>query len=276
VTIAPWQHAAALALAAFDVIVRGMRMQLLMPISLGRAVRVNAYGDAAATLTPARLGGELARFLGFRRERIVLEDTLSALGVELVADWVLVLLAGALLAGLYGAHLADYLRRLMMTLASPGLAWLVALAIVLGTAGGVALGRGRWRVPPALRGSLVASLRRARALSAGRLVVVGLLTVASIAARIIILPVLVWGLDRVSFGATLFGSFVLVFGQHVLPSPAGAGGVELGFLAGFGGVMPGADAALLLLSWRWYASLLPAGLGGVLLLVELLRRLAAR
>src|SRR5437773_2313490 len=57
-------HLAALALCAADVVVRAVRLRLLVPgapdLSLWRAVTINAYGDAASAVTPARLRRGLA------------------------------------------------------------------------------------------------------------------------------------------------------------------------------------------------------------------------
>jgi uncharacterized membrane protein YbhN (UPF0104 family) len=73
--------------------------------------------------------------------------------------------------------------------------------------------------------------------------------------------VLVAGLPRIDSGAVVLGSFVLLFGQLVLPTPAGAGGVELGFVGGFAGKVSAGDLATLLLSWRAYTLILSAVLG---------------
>lgn len=60
--------------------------------------------------------------------------------------------------------------------------------------------------------------------------------------------------------AAWFGSFLLVYGQLVLPTPAGVGVVELGFLGGAAGELGGGIG--LLLAWRWWTSGVPV-LGGL-------------
>jgi hypothetical protein len=49
----------------------------------------------------------------------------------------------------------------------------------------------------------------------------------------------------------LLGSFALLYSQLVLPLPAGAGAVDLGFLGGVAGNL-GDGAGGLLLAWRFY------------------------
>src|SRR5260370_18134174 len=57
---------AALGLFGADVAVRTVRIRLLVPgtphPTLWQAITINAYGDAAAAVTPPRLGGDPARF----------------------------------------------------------------------------------------------------------------------------------------------------------------------------------------------------------------------
>jgi uncharacterized membrane protein YbhN (UPF0104 family) len=57
----------------------------------------------------------------------------------------------------------------------------------------------------------------------------------------------------------MLGSFALLYSQLVLPTPSGAGVVELGFLGGAAGDL-GDHQAWLLLAWRFYTN----GLGVLL------------
>jgi uncharacterized membrane protein YbhN (UPF0104 family) len=55
-----------------------------------------------------------------------------------------------------------------------------------------------------------------------------------------------------------------LYGQLAVPTPAGAGAVELGFVGGFAESMSPRALAALLLAWRLYTLILGAALGGVL------------
>jgi uncharacterized membrane protein YbhN (UPF0104 family) len=92
-----------------------------------------------------------------------------------------------------------------------------------------------------------------------------MLTAVSMAARTAILPILVANHPGIDVGSVIPGSFALLFGQLALPTPAGAGGVELGFVGGFAGAMSARDLAALLIAWRAYTLILGAALGAVLL-----------
>jgi hypothetical protein len=63
-------HLAVLALVLLDAVVRGVRLRFMLPVTLGRCLVVNTCGDAIASLTPARLGGEPVRFVGFLRSGV--------------------------------------------------------------------------------------------------------------------------------------------------------------------------------------------------------------
>jgi uncharacterized membrane protein YbhN (UPF0104 family) len=80
------------------------------------------------------------------------------------------------------------------------------------------------------------------------------LSAFAMAARIAILPVLALTLPSPPApGAVIFGSFALLYSQMVLPTPSGAGVVELGFLGGAAGEL-GAEEGWVLIAWRFYTN----------------------
>src|SRR5438128_2638531 len=95
-------HLLALALLALDCLVRAWRIQLATwtsgaRLSFGDAFRLNLYGEAASQLTPNRLGGEPARFLGLTESGLRPVTGLVAIGVEVACEWPVFLLAAAAL-----------------------------------------------------------------------------------------------------------------------------------------------------------------------------------
>ena len=253
-------HLAALALCATDVVVRAVRLRLLVPgdarLSLWQAVTINAYGDAASAVTPGRVGGDPARFLACRRAGVEAPRVLAGLAVEALIDWVL-LAAATVVLGLVFADTA-----------AAGARHLVALA--LGSAAAA-----RWyrrRLPTGALGSIPAAWQRARRLGWACVTLAATITAVSMALRVAILPVLVAGQPGLATGAVVLGSFTLLFGQLALPTPAGAGAVELGFVGGFAGTLSAATLATLLIAWRVYTLILPAALGALLFAREALGR----
>src|SRR3989449_1876768 len=103
----PMNHLLALALLGVDSLVRAWRIQLAVWTAGGRlsvtdAFRLNLYGEAVSQLTPNRLGGEPARFLGLAEARLRPVTALVAIGGEVACGWPGFLIAAASLIAYYG------------------------------------------------------------------------------------------------------------------------------------------------------------------------------
>ena len=265
-------HLIAILLLAVDCAARAGRIQLAAWAAGGRvsfldALRLNLYGEAASTLTPNRLGGEPARFLGLTWSGLRVVPSLVALGVEVAAEWPVFGIMAVALAGYYvpdWSQAAD--RFLSHSLARDLLGFeliaLVVLIVIWTLQRLVRPGAIRHRVRRQWRVAL-AHVRRARwwVLFAG-----ALLTAVSLAARALILPALAFGHpDAPPFNVMFFGSLALIHAPLVVPLPSGGGGIEVAFLSGFAGDFgPGHQIAMLLL-WRFYTTILLTVLGIYLL-----------
>jgi len=273
-------HFLALVLLALDSLFRAWRIQLAAWTAGGRlsffdAFRLNLYGEAASQLTPNRLGGEPARFLGLNEARLRPVTALVAIGVEVACEWPVFLLAAAALFVYYVPDWRDaagvWLHRhragelvvievitLVVLLCTYLLQRLVRSGMIRHRV------RRQWRVA-------WAHVRRAP-----RWVLGGgaLLTVASVAARALILPALAWGMPgRPPFHQMFFGALALIHAPLVVPLPSGGGGLEVAFLQGFAGDFGPAQVTMLLL-WRFYTAVLLTVLG-VFVLVRRLGYAAA-
>jgi len=255
-------HLLALALLGVDCLVRAWRIQLAVWTAGGRlsfsdAFRLNLYGEAASQLTPNRLGGEPARFLGLAEAGVRPVTGIVAIGVEVAAEWpVFVFAAGSLIA-YYVPDWQDAARTwlrhhratelvtievtvLLVLLAAYLLQRLVRAGFVRHRV------RRQWRVA-------WAHVRRAPlwALGAG-----ALLTVVSLASRALILPALAFGMPNAPpFREMFFGALALLHAPLVVPLPSGGGGLEVAFLNGFAGDF-GARQVTMLLLWRFYTAIL--------------------
>ncbi|MGH7546623.1 MAG: lysylphosphatidylglycerol synthase domain-containing protein [Gemmatimonadales bacterium] len=260
-------HLLALALLAVDCVVRAWRIQLAAwtagaRLSFRDAFRLNLYGEAASQLTPNRLGGEPARFLGLTEAGVRAVPALVAIGVEVAGEWpVFMLVAGALfayyvpdwqdaaIAWLQGHRATD-----LVTLELLALAVLLVIYLLQRLArSGMIRHRVRrqWRVA-------WAHVRRA---PWWVLSVIALLTAVSLASRALILAALSHGLREAPSGAaTFFGSLALLHAPLVVPLPAGGGGVDVAFLAGLAGDF-GDHQVWMLLLWRFYTVVLLTALG---------------
>jgi uncharacterized membrane protein YbhN (UPF0104 family) len=259
-------YALALALVAIEALLRAWRLQWLTPRArrpgFWRALAANAYGDAVSVVTPARLGGDPARFLTLTRSGMDGATALVALGAEQLIDWLVWGAAGVALVAAFaeeGLHgLAAMWQRISQIHFMP---WVLLVAALL-AASGVAAHAYRRRHPGALHQSLRRALAAARALPPRSLAVAAALSTVCTALRVAVLPVLLLPYHaHGDLGAVILGSFGLVYGQLLLPTPAGVGGVELGFVAGFAGSLPPARLAGLLVAWRVCTTGFDAALG---------------
>jgi uncharacterized membrane protein YbhN (UPF0104 family) len=253
-----------LALVAIDLIARAWRIQWIVqglghPIGMWDSFVLNAYGDAACALTPLRIGGEPARLAGMLRSRVPATAAFIAISLEVLAAWPVTLAVGGWLAWRYAPA--------WWTMAGPRLAqaagkawpWVVLVVVV----SAIVWWYARRVASPAVR-HVRRPVRRAmvywRRMPRWPLVASLPLSFLNVATRVAILPVLVLTLpEPPDIGLVLLGSFALLYSQLILPTPSGAGAVELGFLGGAAGEL-GSGAGWLLLAWRFYTN----GLGMVL------------
>jgi uncharacterized membrane protein YbhN (UPF0104 family) len=249
----PEAHLICLGLVAADLLARAWRIRWLVRatgrgLSLRSAMAINVVGDAACALTPLRIGGEPARAAVMLRSGIPAGTVVSAIGIEVVAAWPVL----ALFAAWLGWSFAPEWWRTAAPAVAARLVRLwpwEAAAVVLCVVAWLAARRlrGRWgagtpaELPPLLFPTrlwpVVASVP---------------LSLINVATRTAILPVLALTLPTPpDIGVAAFGSLALLYGQLVVPTPSGAGVVDIALLAGFAGSL-GGEAPWVLAAWRFY------------------------
>jgi uncharacterized membrane protein YbhN (UPF0104 family) len=247
-------HLLCAGLVVVDVMARVIRLRLITK-ALGHDVRpmrllaIALVGDAASLITPFKAGGDPARVAGLMRVGLSLRESILIQVIEGFQHGIVLLGGGLVLAALYGPGLWIALSAAWSSstlgvigfVALAGMLCLGALYVVRRFRPG-GLRPDRPSLPRAQWGQ-VANAAFLRTLP---------LSLLSNAARVLILPVLLATLVRAPhLGQMLLASFALLHGQSVIPIPAGAGAVELGFLAALRG---SAGAGQLLLYWRIYTA----------------------
>ena len=254
-----------LLLVAADLIARAYRIKWLLAglgqrITFGEAFTLNAFGEAACAITPMRIGGEPARLGGMLQYGVPATAAFVGISVEVLAAWPIIILCAGALAVAYapewwaiaGPHLAHGLRR-----AWP---WVALVAVVSVLAWGAARRVGS----PAVH-QLRRPIRRVvvywRRMPWWPVAASIPMTLVNLGARVAILPILVAAVPgHPPLGPVAFGSFALLYSQLVLPTPSGAGAVELGFLGGAAGEL-GDSGGWVLVAWRLYTTGIGALLG---------------
>jgi uncharacterized membrane protein YbhN (UPF0104 family) len=250
-------------LVAVDMLARTLRLELLLRgggyrLPTRDVFVMNAFGDAAAAVTPMRLGGEAARGVALMHAGLPLAGIVPLLALEVVAYTAVVALAavGAMLimAPDWWATVGPELARS----ARDGLPWLAAF-LALGLVATIVVRR--WRPASTVPRPTLATLASlSRNLWAPVLWSVPL-TLASVVCRIGILPVLSLTLAAPPpVEVVALSSFALTYGQLFLPTPAGAGAVELAFVTDATGDL-GEGLGAVFFAWRTFTTFIPVLLG---------------
>jgi uncharacterized membrane protein YbhN (UPF0104 family) len=259
-------HVLCAALLAADMLARAARIDFFLRgaghrVGFRKVFVANAFGDAAAAVTPMRLGGEGARLVGLLRSGVPFPPLATVLAVEVAAYMVVVVGAAAAVGLLFGEAWWTEVGPDVVAAARRGMGWLV----VLGVLAALAVLAARWlrrRGVGAVGRIPRPSLEVLRGTAGWPLAASAPLTLASVAARVSILPVLAIASDG---GATplavlITASFALTYGQFLMPTPAGAGAVELAFAGGVAGDEGAGDPGIVL-AWRLYTFVLPVVVG---------------
>lgn len=257
-------HVACAALVAADLFARSLRLRWLTggtghSLSLWSALRTNLFADAGATLSPMRLAGEPARIAGMRLAGVPLPATVATIAWELIAAWPTVLLISAILFYAYAPTWWNESGPELLRHA--GESFPIIGVIVAAMLASVVVAR---RLRPKLPARVIeplAMLRTSwRAMPLSRVLASVPLSAVNVLSRTALLPILAVTLPNPPQPASLWiGSFLLVYGQLIIPTPAGAGAVELGFMSGAAGDVGGSMSVLI--AWRWWTNGVPALLG---------------
>jgi uncharacterized membrane protein YbhN (UPF0104 family) len=208
-----------------------------------------------------RLGGEPARILGAKHDGVSVRHAVLALALENALTYLILTPAAAIVAARFGkdwwSTVAPHLDlRLVRGLA-------VTLLVIIAVWVVYALWRRR-RSRREHHPTMIGELRRIVAdllsFPLPLLLFCCLLTAISLVARVAILPVLVSSTpEPPSLGVATLASLGLLYGQLAIPTPSGAGPIDVAVLAGAAGVS--SMTVDLLAAWRLYTAVLPTAAG---------------
>lgn len=252
-------HLICIALVAADIIARALRIKWLLGglecrITFMDALRLNAYGDAACAVTPMRLGGEPARLAGMLAARVPATASFVAISLEVLAAWPVIIAVAVAVFALLGRDWWASAGPALAESVATGWPWVVAL---VGASILAWLAARRWSRRPGAR-FIQRPLKRVavywRRMPALALLASAPMTLVNVVSRVGLLVVLAQALpEPPALAPLIVGSFVLIYSQLILPTPSGAGVVDLGFLSGAAGDLGPAEASLLFW-WRFYTS----------------------
>jgi uncharacterized membrane protein YbhN (UPF0104 family) len=261
VTLTPLlAHLGCVFLIVIDVLARGLRTRACLrgaghELPLGRVVEIDLTAEAASALSPFRLAGEPVRIAGMVYAGAPLNATVVTSATEGAVNGLAILIVGLMLVFGFAPEWWHQVGPTLLARAGSAvpLVVLILLAVVLGIwfirrrAPTVPPGESHWR------GRVREALRLWGAMPRVTLCYAVLLSVVSVSSRTLLLPLLAVAIPgHADFGVIWVGSFMMGYSQLLLPTPGGAGAVELAFLGGVAGD-PGSSPAPLLVAWRAYS-----------------------
>lgn len=261
-------HVICAGLVATDQIARAWRILVILkalgtPVTFRQAYIMNALGEGASSVTPMRLGGEPMRLAQMLRWRVPAGVAVVAVGIEVLLTWPFILLSGAFLVSMFAPRWWDAVSPTFPGVIADAWPWVAGVG-VLSVVAIVVMRRLAPAATDTVSGSLRMALSAARRMPPRLLLATVPLTLVNVASRVLILVILASAAPApVSHGAVALGSYALLYSQLILPTPSGAGTVDIGFLGGASGYV-GRGATQLLLVWRFYTVVVPIALGFLL------------
>ncbi len=269
VSVSPLVHAALLALALLELGARGLKVRLSaaalsIPMTYGSALRASAGGDFGAAITPARTGAEPARFLILSEAGMPSAQIILVIFAELFLEMISLALVAVAMFVVFNSSGA-------MILGMAGLVAAYALFVLGGAAIGFALSRthasgpppkwahylglnaARWRgVQRSLR-QLREGIHGLRDVRYGMATLALLASLAHVALRLSILPLIVYSFhEPAPLAPLILWPIALTYGSVIAPVPGGGGAIEVAFKATLGGTIPARVFGASLIWWRFY------------------------
>jgi uncharacterized membrane protein YbhN (UPF0104 family) len=257
-------------LVVIDLVTRALRFQWILaglrtPVSFRDAFVMTTVGDAAAAITPNRLGAEPARLAAAAFAGVPVTAAFVAVTFEVLVTAPVTAAAAGWLALIYAPRWWHNARPMLAETVHR--TWpIIVVLVVGGFVGWFFLRRAMPKASTEVKRSTRRAWAYARRMPAWPLIASVPLTLLGLAARVAILPVLALTLPfPPPMGPLTFGSFALLYAQILVPTPSGAGVIDLGFVGGAVGDL-GEHHRHLLLIWRAYTTAAVVAIGVIVAL----------
>lgn len=241
-----------------DLVARSWRIGIVLralgsPITASASFTTTIFGDAVAALTPWRIGGEPARVFGAAQGGASATTAVIGLAIESLVTYAVLAVIGIALAVAFGAEWASLIHGSASWATVPQALAVAAIVVVIGA---IVVHRLPPHIVQRARRFLADGAARLRRLRPRDIAMMSVLSAVSLLARIAILPIVVEAFgERAPIGPVSLASFALLNGQLLVPTPSGAGAVELAAAAGVIGTHD--RTAAIVATWRLYVTVIP-------------------
>ncbi|HMC55067.1 MAG TPA: flippase-like domain-containing protein [Gemmatimonadaceae bacterium] len=273
-----------LALAAFviEVVARSIKLTLSAKavhsrLPLTTSVRTSLGGDFGASITPARVGSEPARFLILKEAGVPSSEAMVILYTELFLEALSLAAVVIGIALIFRASGKAFLAMIgvvgiyaMFVIGLGLLGYILSRREVADEAPGwahrVRLHGKRWEIVQRWFGRVRTTVDAFRDMSLGWAVLSLLFSIVHVGIRFTVLPAIVYSTTTaaVPLAPLVVWPLGIIYGAGVVPAPGGGGAVELTFRAALHGVIPAATFAAALVWWRFYTFYIYIVLGGLI------------
>jgi len=273
-----------LALGAFvvEVVARSIKLTLSAKavhsrLPLTTSVRTSLGGDFGASITPARVGSEPARFLILKEAGVPLGEAMVILYTELFLEAVSLAVVVTIIAVLFRASGKAFVAMIgvvggyaMFVIGLGLLGYILSRREVAdeppGWAHRVRLHGKRWEIVRRWFGRVRTTVDAFRDMSLGWAALSLIASVVHVGVRFTVLPAIVYSTTTapVPLAPLVVWPLGIIYGAGVVPAPGGGGAVELTFRAALHGVIPATTFAAALVWWRFYTFYIYIVLGGLI------------
>jgi uncharacterized protein (TIRG00374 family) len=261
-----------LAFGAFivEVLARSLKLTLSAKavrsrLPLTTSLRTSLGGDFGASITPARVGAEPARFLILKEAGVPAADAMVILYTELFLEAISLAVVVTAIAILFRASGKAFLA--MIGVVGGYALFVIGLGILgyvmsrrqvadeaPGWAQRVRLHGKRWEIVQRWFDRVRTTVDAFRDMRLGWAALSLFASIIHVAVRFTILPAIVYSTTKaaVPLAPLVIWPMGIIYGAGVVPAPGGGGAVELAFRAALSGVIPARTFASALVWWRFY------------------------
>ena len=274
-------HLLAFAAFAVEVAVRSIKLTWSAKavgsrLPFGTSVRTSLGGDFGASITPARMGAEPARYLILAEAGIPASDAMVILYAELFFEMISLAVVVIAITLLFGVSSNAFLA--MIGVVGGYAAFVLGLGAIglflsrrnvgdepPGWARRIRLHGRRWEIAQRWVERMRVTVDAFRHMRLGWALLSLLASITHVAVRFTILPILVYSMTNapVPLAPLVVWPLGIIYGAGVVPAPGGGGAVELAFRAALRGVIPPDYFAASLVWWRFYTFYLYIALGAL-------------
>ncbi|HJQ18903.1 MAG TPA: flippase-like domain-containing protein [Gemmatimonadaceae bacterium] len=245
-------------------------------LPLTTSIRTSLGGDFGASITPARMGAEPARFLILAEAGVPAADAMVILYTELFFEAISLAVVVGAIAIIFHATGKAFLA--MIGVVGGYATFVIALGVIgfilsrrevrdepPGWAHRVKLHGRRWEIVQRWFDRVRTTVDAFRDMRLGWGALSLVASITHVAVRFTILPAIVYSTTSlaVPLAPLVIWPMGIIYGAGVVPAPGGGGAVELAFRAALGSVIPPEAFAASLVWWRFYTFYLYIALGAL-------------